>query len=85
MTDQVDVVVIGTGFGGAITAFHLAESGASVIMRTASSSVKSWRSRTQCASRCVWIEQSDIWLTCAPASENAMTVRGCFSSVFTAS
>ncbi len=32
MTDQVDVVVIGTGFGGAITAFHLAESGASVIM-----------------------------------------------------
>ena len=38
-------------------------------MRTASSSVNSWRSRTQCASRCVWIEQSDIWLTCAPESE----------------
>ena len=54
-------------------------------MRTASSSVNSWRSRTQCASRCVWIEQSEIWLTCAPESENAMTVRGCFITRLTPS
>lgn len=32
MSETVDAVVIGTGFGGAITAFHLAEAGASVVM-----------------------------------------------------
>lgn len=32
MSELVDAVVIGTGFGGAITAFHLAEAGASVVM-----------------------------------------------------
>lgn len=31
-TETVDAVVIGSGFGGAITAFHLAEAGASVVM-----------------------------------------------------
>ena len=45
-------------------------------MRTASSSVSAWRSRTQWASRWVWIEESMIWLTCAPESEKVMTVRG---------
>ncbi|MGJ9423263.1 FAD-dependent oxidoreductase [Aeromicrobium sp. CF3.5] len=30
--ETVDVVVIGSGFGGAITAFHLAEAGASVVV-----------------------------------------------------
>ena len=53
-------------------------------MRTASSSVKSPRSRTQWPSRCVWIEQSEIWLTWAPASEKVGTVRGCFIATLTA-
>ena len=45
-------------------------------MRTASSRVNSWRSRTQWPSRWVWIEESAIWLRWAPESENVMTVRG---------
>lgn len=32
MTELFDAVIVGTGFGGAITAFHLAEAGASVLM-----------------------------------------------------
>ncbi len=50
--------------------------GASVSMRTASSSVNSCRSRTQYPSRWVWIDASAIWLRCAPESENVITVRG---------
>ena len=26
----------------------------------------------------VWIDESDIWETCAPESENVASVRGCF-------
>ena len=45
-------------------------------MRTASSRVNSWRSRTQCPSRWVWIDESAIWLRWAPESEKVMTARG---------
>ena len=50
-----------------------AVAGAKVIIRTASSRVKTSRSRTQWASRWVWIEQSMIWLTWAPESEKVIS------------
>ena len=48
-----------------------------VSMRTACSRVKACLSRTQWLRRCVWSEESMSWETCAPESENVVTVRGC--------
>ena len=53
-----------------------ARAGARVSIRTASSRVNSWRSRTQWPSRWVWMEESAIWLRWAPESEKVITVRG---------
>ena len=51
--------------------------GTKLSIRTASSSVNACFSRTQWASRCVCSEESMSCETCAPESENVVTVRGC--------
>ena len=54
-----------------------AVAGGEVSLRIASSRVNASRSRTQCPRKCVGIELSMSWVTCAPESENVGMQRGC--------